>query len=80
MMGRGVLRLGGRGGPQPACLTWPEVLLTYGRDSAMGSRLMEHQVSKQTPFLFLGLLPVRWRRALGHSLVWCVGMGGAGIM
>ena len=28
-------------------MTWPEVLLTYGRDSSLGSRLTEHQVSEQ---------------------------------
>lgn len=37
-------------------MTWPEVLLAYGRDSAVGSRLTEHQVSEQIPFLLLGLL------------------------
>lgn len=66
------------GGLQAACLTWPEVLLTYGRDSSMGSRLTEHQVSGPTPFLLQRLLPVRgWD--LGHPLVLCGRMGGAGI-
>lgn len=37
----------GGGGLQAAFVTWPEVLLTYGRDSSLGSRLTEHQVSEQ---------------------------------
>lgn len=45
--------------PRLPQLTWPEVLLVHGRDSAVGSRLMEHQVSEVTAFLILGLLPVR---------------------
>lgn len=32
---------------QAACVTGLSVLLTYGRDSSLGSRLTEHQVSEQ---------------------------------
>ncbi|KAF6077360.1 enhancer of mRNA decapping 4 [Phyllostomus discolor] len=56
MMGRRGPGTRERGGPQATCMTWPEVLLAYGRDSAMESRLTERQVSEQTPFLLLGLL------------------------
>lgn len=56
MMGRRGPGARERGGPQAACMTWPEVLLAYGRDSGMESRLTERQVSEQTPFLRLGLL------------------------
>lgn len=46
-------------------MTWPEVLLTYGRDSSLGSRLTEHQVSEQrVPFCF-------W-----DSCLWGWGWGG----
>lgn len=47
------------------CLTWPELLLVHGRDSAVGSRLMEHQVSVIATFLFLGLLAVRMGKSSG---------------
>lgn len=40
-------------------LSRPEVLLAYGRDSAVGSRLMEHQVSEKTAFLLLRFLEGR---------------------
>ena len=51
-------------------MTWPEVLLTYGRDSSLGSRLTEHQVSEQRESLSASGTPACGSGGGGQTFPW----------